>query len=146
MKKFLKWLGIGFVVLVVIGAIAGGGDNNSTETPKTEIQETSTNKQPVQNNEESTKQETKKPNLELIEHTIKSDSFSKYVVGTIKNNTDRKYGYVQVEINIYDKDGAQIGSTMDNINNLAPGATWKFKAPILEDEAASYQIIDISGF
>ena len=40
------------------------------------------------------------------------------IEGTIKNNTDKQYSYVQVTFNLYDKDGAQIGSALANINNL----------------------------
>jgi len=68
------------------------------------------------------------------------------VVGTVKNNTDKEYSYVQVEINLYDDSGAQVGSTLDNTNNLEPGGTWKFKAVIMEDNATKYRIKDISGF
>jgi len=69
-----------------------------------------------------------------------------YVIGTIKNQSDATYSYVQVEINLYDKSGAQIGSTMDNINNLEAGSIWKFKAVVLQDNTASYKIKEITGF
>ena len=43
-------------------------------------------------------------------------------------------GYVQVEINIYDQNNNQIGSTMDNVNNLAPHTKWTFKAPVMKKD------------
>ena len=67
-------------------------------------------------------------------------------MGTVKNNTKKQYKYVQVEINLYDKDGNQVGSTMSNVNNLEPGATWKFKAPVFEEKAASFKIKEVTGF
>ena len=87
--------------------------------------------------------------LQLIEsHTEPSEYGTyKYVVGTIKNNNAAKtYGYVQVTINLYDKSGAQVGSTLANINNLEPGGVWKFKAPMLQQDATSYKIKEITGF
>lgn len=87
-----------------------------------------------------------KPDLELLEYSTESDEFSRYVVGRVKNNSDKNYSYVQVEISLYDDQGNQIGSTMDNVNNLASGGTWKFKAMILEDEAKKFEIKDITGF
>ncbi|MEI7814714.1 MAG: FxLYD domain-containing protein [Coriobacteriia bacterium] len=70
----------------------------------------------------------------------------RYVTGTVVNNSDKNYGYVQVAINLYDAQGAQVGSTMANINNLAPGGTWKFKAPILEEACTSFKVKDVTGF
>jgi len=87
----------------------------------------------------------KVPNLEVIEHSTESDSFTTYIVGKVKNNTDKQYTYVQVELNLYDAEGSQVGSTIDNTNNLEPGGTWKFKAAALE-EFTSYKIKDITGY
>jgi hypothetical protein len=90
-----------------------------------------------------------KTDLQLIEsHTEPSEGgYYTYVVGTIKNNNVGKtYGYVQVTINLYDKSGAQVGSTLANVNNLEPGGVWKFKAPMIEKDAASYKIKEITGF
>lgn len=90
--------------------------------------------------------EAGKPKLEVLDHKVESDEYTRYVVGTVKNNTKKEYGYVQVEINLYDKDGAQVGSTLANANNLEAGGTWKFKAFVLEENAASYKIKDVTGF
>ena len=63
------------------------------------------------------------------------------------NNTGREKSYVQVTFNLYDANGNQIGTAMDNINNLAPGGTWKFKAIALTSESfASYKLAEISGW
>jgi len=75
-----------------------------------------------------------------------SDEYTKWVEGTVVNNSSRTYGYVQVEISLYDSSGNQVGSAMDNTNNLGPGETWKFKALILEDDATKYRVVDVSGF
>lgn len=92
------------------------------------------------------KAEAAKPKLEVIESKSENDKYSRYVVGTVKNNTNKEYGYVQVEINLYDESGAQVGSTLANANNLEAGGTWKFKAPILEESAKTFKIKDVNGF
>lgn len=85
--------------------------------------------------------------LQLIESSVQPGDFgTKYIVGTIKNNGKRTYSYVQVTINLYDDDGAQVGSTLDNINNLEAGGTWKFKAMVFEEDATNYKIKEITGF
>lgn len=86
------------------------------------------------------------PDLELMEFSGETDKFNRYVVGKIKNNTDKEYSYVQVEISLYDGEGNQVGSTLDNVNNLAAGGTWKFKAIIIEDSATKFEIKNITGF
>ncbi|MGE5550536.1 MAG: FxLYD domain-containing protein [Bacteroidota bacterium] len=85
------------------------------------------------------------PDLEYLgDAKVVSDDFNRYITGTVKNNSKREYEYVQIEFNLYDKFGTQIGSTFDNLNNLEPGGTWKFKAMILEDEAASFKYKNIT--
>jgi hypothetical protein len=142
MKKLFKWIGIVFVIFIAIGVIASLGedaDNSNTSQPVTsqQTEKAKTEQRPV---------EPKKPNLEIIDSKVESDQFMRYIVGTVKNNSKKQYSYVQVEINLYDESGNQIGSTLDNINNLEPGATWRFKAIVIEEDAAKYKIKDVTGF
>lgn len=85
------------------------------------------------------------PALQLVEHSVKKDNFATYIVGTVKNNSSKQYGYAQVEINLYDTSGAVVGSTLANINNLEPNGTWKFEAIALQ-EFKTYKIKDVTGF
>ncbi|ADU32278.1 FxLYD domain-containing protein [Evansella cellulosilytica] len=84
--------------------------------------------------------------LEVVDHKLVSDDYYSYVEGTIVNEGDETYSYVQIDISLYDEDGNRIGSTFDNINDLQPGETWKFEALIFEPNVDSYEIIEISGF
>ena len=129
-----KWWVWAIVVLVVIG-IANSGDKTTVPT--------------AQNSNMTTENQTvteKKPDLEVVESKLVSDALYGKVTGTIKNNTNRKYGYAQVEINLYDDSDTQIGSTLTNINNFEPGASWKFEAPILKQGATKYKIVKVTGF
>lgn len=69
-----------------------------------------------------------------------------FIVGKVRNNSQKNFSYVQVEINLYDKEGTQVGSTMANVNNLAPGGTWRFMAPITEKNVARYEVVQVTGF
>lgn len=89
--------------------------------------------------------EPEKADLEVMNYDTLSENGLRYAVGEIKNNTDKIYKYVQVSINLY-KDDILVGSTLDNINNLEPGATWEFKAIILEDESNKHKITEITGY
>lgn len=78
---------------------------------------------------------------------IKNDGIGNGVIaGTITNNTSKSFSYAQVEINLYDKSGAQVGSTLANVNNIEPNGKWKFEAPVFQDNAASYKVAAVHGF
>jgi hypothetical protein len=88
-----------------------------------------------------------KTDLELLESSAKKEPYgTSIIIGTIKNNSNKTYKYAQVEINLYDASDTQIGSTLANVNNLEPGATWKFKAPVIEENFAKWKIKDITGW
>lgn len=84
--------------------------------------------------------------LELLEHDWLVEDYTRMIVGTIRNNSNQSYSYAQIQINLLDTDGNVVGSTMANVNNLEPGATWKFKAYVMETGDLSYEIKEISGF
>ena len=63
-------------------------------------------------------EERNAPDLEVLQAKSVSNGYSKYIIGMVKNNTDKTYSYVQISFNLYDDSGAQVGSSIDNINNL----------------------------
>lgn len=71
---------------------------------------------------------------------------NRFITGEIVNNSAKRYSYVQVQINLYDGAGAQLGSTMANVNNLEPGGVWKFRAVVLQDDFTAYKVAGVSGF
>lgn len=86
------------------------------------------------------------PDLYLIAHEYKYDRYGSSVIGTIKNAGKRNYSYVQVEINLYNTEEEQVGSTLANVNNLAPGKTWRFEALVTDNNTVRYEIVDIIAF
>ena len=82
----------------------------------------------------------------LVGFAFVQGGYSGEIIGTVRNSTNRTFGYAQVEFNVYDASGSQVGSAMDNINNLEPGGTWKFKAMVLERSATSARFKGISAF
>jgi hypothetical protein len=96
----------------------------------------------------SAAQATPKPeDLEVVSWGWGTGSYENRVIrGTVRNNTQKHYGYVQVEINLYDESGAQVGSTLANVNNLEANGTWRFEAMVLEASAASARLKKVTGF
>jgi len=70
----------------------------------------------------------------------------KTVTGILENTNNKEYSYVQVEINLYDKDGVQVGSTLANANNLEANGKWRFQAPVLENNVATAKLKEITAF
>lgn len=87
-------------------------------------------------------------NLKLTAHEMKKSEYnSQYIEGTIMNEGNSTYAYVQVQFNAYDKDGNHLGTFMANTNQLEAGKTWKFNAMFLgTEEVASYTFSEITGW
>jgi hypothetical protein len=68
------------------------------------------------------------------------------IVGYVTNAGAKTYGYVHVSFNLYDRQGNQVGSTFANVNNLEPGKSWNFEAPVLQSNATDFKLIGVSGF
>lgn len=86
-------------------------------------------------------------NLEVLNaNWVRGDFGTRSIKGTVRNNTGKQYKYVQVEINLYDGAGAQVGSTLANVNNLEPNSVWHFEAPVIEDSARTFRVKAVSKF
>lgn len=93
-----------------------------------------------------TQAESRRPEYEITRCEIETDGLLTYISGSLVNNTSRQTNYLQITFNLYDEDGALIGSAMDNINYLDAGGVWKFKALAFEDDFASYELAEVTGF
>ena len=127
------------VAIVVIGAIGSmGGKGGTDQAPAGEEAQTS-EQQPAEETE---------PYTISDEQLDTSNQFAVYINGTLTNNTENEASYIQVEYNLYDADGAQVGTALANTNNLKAGGAWKFEAvgTAAPDEVASYELVDVTGF
>ena len=113
-----------FVALGAFGSLSGGDTKGSCDTS------TSAGAAKTEQTEE------KKPEQEpytISDETLDtSNPYGVKITGTLVNNTDEDKSYLQIEYNLYDADGAQIGTALANINNLKAGGTWKFEATSME--------------
>ena len=141
LKQPSRWkiFGIFFAAFIVLGIIVPKPENTSKNVEQN-ISSTQQKSEPQKQKEE------KKADLEVLETSTSNEGYVRYVVGSVKNNTKKTYGYVQVTINLYDDSGAQVGSTLANVNNLEPNGTWKFKAPIMDDNATKFKVKEVTGF
>ena len=124
------------VLLIIIGLGAIFGTDTTTTTNQNN------------NSNSSTQINQPKEKFTLVSSEMTTDSIgSCYIEGTIKNNTTKDYTYAQVTFNLYDKDGNQLGTAMDNINNFKANGTWKYKAIGLTTEKVSkFEFVEITGW
>lgn len=126
-------------VLLVLGAIGSmGGNQPATSEP------TGSTTQPA----------PAEPEPEPEPYTVSdevldtSNPFAVKIQGTLVNNTDKDRSYIQVSYNLYDADGAQVGTALANTNNLKAGGVWKFEAlgTAEPEQVASWELAEVTGF
>lgn len=126
------------VVAVVILFYFLGASSMDSETPyKATNNYSSADVRPI--NREN-KLEVKSYNL------VPSEYGNLIIVGEAVNNSNREIPYAQVMFNLYDSSDAQIGSAFDNVTNLEPGKTWRFRALVPHDETATAKLKSITDF
>lgn len=83
----------------------------------------------------------------ITDEQLTEDGYITKITGTYTNTSGKELSYVELDYNLYDSDGAQIGTAFTNTTNLADGASWKFEALCSKDadEIASYQLTDVTA-
>ena len=107
-QGFPTWAIIVIIVAVIIGVASSSSNSEGSSSSN-----------------DNNKQSEKFTYTVTNEYT---DMFAHYIEGTVKNNRDKDYSYLQIEFICYDPDGNNLGTAMDNTNNLLGNQTWKFKA------------------
>jgi len=137
-KWILTALLVGLCLGIALACTNGGKEKEVEEAPKESDVEAV-----------EAPQEPKKEALEIESADwVRGDYGTRYISGIVRNNSDHSYGYVQITVPLYDADGNQVGSALDNINDLNPGGTWKFKAIVLEEGKLTFRQseIEVSGW
>ena len=132
------WSCLGCLSLLIIAAVIGSiGDNASQRPPGSSG--------PA--NGSAGARRAPSEDLAVVEWSWATAEYGNRVIsGTVRNNTNREYGYVQVEFNLYDSQDVQVGSTLANVNNVEPHSTWKFEAMVIEDNASKARLKGVTGF
>ena len=117
------WLIIILVVIAIalFGSIAGG-ESSSNEKPTGET--TNTEKISL---------------LDGYAGSVDSE-YSYEITGTLKNNTNRDYSYVQIEFYVYDSAGNMLDTCLGNNSGLEANGTWNFTASCFFSNGDSYKV------
>lgn len=130
-KKKKLWIGIIgfgilFIILISIASSLLGNSSSSTSKTKLEIS-----------------------NVQLVTDYTEYLGYSASIKGSAKNVTKRDFSYASIEYAVYDENGNNLGTAIDNINNLLSGDTWSFEATLLSFPSTrplTYKLIDIKAF
>lgn len=60
-----------------------------------------------------------------------NDGFALYIEGTLVADDD--YGYLEIQIPVYDAAGNKVDTAWANVNNIHEGERWRFEAMSLSD-------------
>jgi hypothetical protein len=75
-------------------------------------------------------------NLTLVESGVRSAANGEhFLTGTLRNNTDDVYAFVQANLSLVDENGSVVRDTFVTTRDLEAGETWRFEVPIRADEA-----------
>lgn len=121
-KQKSTWIVI-VIIIAIIGVIGAAVQND----PSFKAQEGNVNNN-SQSGETTTTTAASKFTYQIDKQYVGDYDIGYYIEGFVKNNTNKEYSYIQIEFVCYDKDGNNLGTALDNSNNLLANQTWKFKA------------------
>jgi hypothetical protein len=64
-------------------------------------------------------------------------------MGVVKNASDRQRFGVKVELDLFDKSDAKIGTASDYQQVMEPKSEWRFRALVVDSKAASVKLAGI---
>ncbi len=67
-----------------------------------------------------------------------------YAVGVLRNDSTRQRYGVKVQLDLFDDNGAKVGTTTDYTQFIIPGKEWRFRALIVEHNAARAEITNVT--
>lgn len=141
---------IALIIIVLLLGIGMSGDDDSSDVQKPASTTQQTESQGGTADAEK-EQEAEAANIidgfEILgDFTYEYDNYFYYIKGKVKNCKGRDLSYAQISFNLYDKDGAQIGTAFDNISGIKEDGVWKFEAMILEDDVDSWEFDSIDSW
>ncbi len=141
-KKIVLIVLLALCAIIVIAAIAGGG---SKDKPASAARTVET--QAPENTDPVAKLSYNKLETATEPTEGRTNYGSQCINGAIKNTSGKQLSYVGVTFALYDQDGNQIGTAIDNINDLTPDSTWKYTAMTLDTEQfASFELTSVDAW
>lgn len=141
MKKFIKFI-VGIIVAVLILVAIGIGVTAYTASKAVQSVDHSIKTMQAQT---SDKDAELKAMLAKAKPVVTHTDMEYYVTYTLVNDTKDSFDYVQLNADVFDKNGVKLGNDMGNITNVKAGQTFQLKIQFIEQDAVSYKITGISS-
>jgi hypothetical protein len=86
--------------------------------------------------------------LEVLSAALEREDYNTgYIHGEVKNTGSGHYHYVCIRHTLLGQDGEVVGGTIDSVDDLGPGETWKFKSWAHANTAIySYRLSELKGY
>jgi hypothetical protein len=85
-----------------------------------------------------------RPCLELTSNQNSAGDGYGRILGSVRNNCEKQFLYVEVEFKLYDSTGDVVGAALSNQAVLGPYQNWNFEA-IAMQPYARYQLAHVAG-
>jgi hypothetical protein len=83
--------------------------------------------------------------LTLLDSSVKTAApGQRFVTGSVRNNTDKEYDRVQLDIDMLAADGSLLATAYSSTTGVAPHTTWTFTTPIPFENATRFRITKLS--
>jgi hypothetical protein len=82
--------------------------------------------------------------LEVLELALERTPLS--ITGAVRNRSDRRYNSVHIGLYVLDSSGSRVGSSEARLEEVAPKAVVRFRAPLSEPRAHSVLVREVWGF
>jgi hypothetical protein len=86
--------------------------------------------------------------LVLVKSSLNATLFGtavRDVTGVVLNRTGRAIRYAQIRFNLYNDEGAQVGTASASITDLDAGGRWSFRAITFNDRWSTYRVSALTG-
>jgi len=138
-KKGLIWAGVIVLLIIIIAVSTGHKDDDGPAAATSASAQAGETSQAPKNDWDG--------KFDVKDLAMTSDELGYgHITGTLTNLKDKEYKYVQLEFNVYDESGAQIGTALANTNNLEANGTWKFEALGTQTGVKNYKLKDVTAY
>jgi hypothetical protein len=84
-------------------------------------------------------------NLQVVEVSVEKAPDGRYVVGTLKNTTGRRYRSAELAFDLTDEDGSQVGAATTRVAAVEPNGNVRFRFPVPQRNASIALVREVRG-
>lgn len=137
--KVVVGIVLAFLVIVVIGiSLLAAGAHQAVKTVDQSVKQ--------QQQQDQSKDQLLQAMLNKAPApVVHKDEYSYSVEYTLTNNTKENFDYIQLNADVFDKNGVKLGNDMTNITDVKAGQVFKLKLDFYQQDSNSYRVTGISS-